>query len=145
MKKNINPFVVPLSCIFAPLIGPEPVIKGDHFSLGSAVFQALKPVTRTNYVQRKLLKNVAICKSIREDKQVSLKNDICCYIVQKVQQESISNFVFGEGGRLVFERLSVNFLAYLTLCFGHFYKICPQSVAMVTRYERKRFNWLLKT
>ena len=69
-----------MSCIFALLLGPEPVIKGDHFSLGSAVFQALKPITRTNYVQRKRLKNVAICKSI-EDNQVSLKNNTCCYIV----------------------------------------------------------------
>ena len=45
------------------------------------------------------LKNVAIRKSIK-DKQVSLKNNICCYIVWKAEQESGSNFVFREGGRL---------------------------------------------
>lgn len=45
------------------------------------------------------LKNGAICKSIK-DKQVSLNNNICCYIVWKVEQESALNFVFREGGRL---------------------------------------------
>ena len=134
MKKNINPFVVPLSCIFAPLLGPEPVIKGDHFSLGSAVFQALKPITRTNYVQRKLLKNVAICTSIK-DKQVSLKNNICCYIGQKVEQESGSNFVFREGGRLslVFDQNDFLSTFWLTL---------PYVLDILTKFVLNQLPWL---
>ena len=80
------------------------------------------------------LKNVAICKSIT-DKQVSLKNNICCYIVWKVEQESGSNFVFREGGSLslVFDWNDFLLTFWLTLHY---------VLDILTKFVLNQLSWL---